>query len=113
MAASPIPSRPEASPGLDDSQMYTTSGGSTGEAPAEAIARVALLFFGPCPEAVLWFANFGGLRTAKGLAQLRGRSDERGELAAIVRRLGSDPVGLAFAGWTSLDYWRGQEAALR
>lgn len=84
-----------------------------GEVPAEAMARVGTLFFGECLEAVLWFARLGGLRAAKDLVPLRGRPDAAGETAAIVRRLGAEPVGLAFAGWTSLDYWRGREAARR
>ena len=79
--------------------------------PPEARGHVAGLFFGPCLEAVLWFADYRGCRTVADMRGVFGRADQDGQCAAIVRRAGADTVNLTFAGWTSLDFWRCPEAA--
>nr|HML56681.1 zinc-binding protein [Solidesulfovibrio magneticus] len=98
--------------GGDDERVLALS---TAAAPAEAVPsdealdEIARLFFGPCLEAVLAFANRPGLRATRDLAAVRGLAAGREESAAIVRR--GPGTSLEFSGWANLAYWRGRSAA--
>ena len=98
--------------GGDDERVLALS---TAAAPAEAVPsdealdEIARLFFGPCLEALLAFANRPGLRATRHLAAVWGLAAGHEESAAIVRR--GPGSSLEFSGWANLAYWRGQRAA--
>ncbi|EFL53031.1 P4 alpha zinc-binding domain protein [Solidesulfovibrio fructosivorans JJ]] len=81
------------------------------EVPAAECDRIAGMFFGACLEAVLWFADYRGMRSVEGMRGVFGRSDGNGQVAAIVRRADPETANLSFAGWARLDFWRCPEAA--
>lgn len=93
--------------GSDDERVLALS---TAESPSEAaLGEIAGLFFGPCLEAVLAFANRPKMLGRRGVVAARGLVAGREESAAIVRR--GPGASLEFSGWTNLAYWRGQRAA--
>lgn len=79
--------------------------------PAER-DRITGMFFGACLEAVLWFADYRGMRAVENCGRdVFGRSEGNGQVAAIVRRADPETTNLSFAGWARLDFWRCPEAA--
>ncbi|MGE4536516.1 MAG: primase-helicase zinc-binding domain-containing protein [Desulfovibrio sp.] len=79
--------------------------------PNEARERMARLFFGPCLEAVLWFADYQWMERVGDLRGVFGLPEGDGQAAAIVRRADPETTNLSFAGWARLDFWRCPEAA--
>lgn len=79
--------------------------------PDEARERMARLFFGPCLEAVLWFADYQWMERVEDLRGVFGLPEGDSQAAAIVRRADPETANLAFAGWARLDFWRCPEAA--
>ncbi|UJX43234.1 zinc-binding protein [Desulfovibrio sp. JY] len=98
-------------PGRDSNVERLLALRDQGDLSPESQEHVARLFFDCCLEAVLWFADYRGMRSVKSLRDVFGRSEGNGQVAAIVRRADPETTNLSFAGWARLDFWRCPEAA--
>lgn len=75
------------------------------EVPAEERELIGRMFFDACLDAVLWFADYRGMRLAQDLRGVFGVPGGHGQDAAIVRRADVETANLAFVGWVRLDFW--------
>lgn len=73
---------------------------------AEDWARLQVLFFSHCLEAVLWLAVPSRIRGERSYAACRGYRDHQGEWGVVVTLAAS---GMTYVGWALLDHWRGEE----